>query len=192
MLMRWALLTPFSSLWRDIMRKNPKMLRLYRDIMGRKATFFTPLMTICALLIIFSCSGCTAFSGWSGKVGTAQPRILPSEIARREIVVSRSELKKRLEQRGVADGVRMIPITQGQSSDSDPAPAYRIFGVKAGGVYELVGIEQADVILSAHGYVIREAWVFPEYLRLLAGESSGTIEIVRNKVPLLLAITVKD
>jgi type II secretory pathway component PulC len=59
-------------------------------------------------------------------------------------------------------------------------------------VYQLLGFENADVIISAHGFVIRDPRVFPEYIGLLKGQPSGSIEIRRGGSSLLLAITIKD
>ena len=138
-------------------------------------------------------TGCSSL-GFFGKKGApeGQPRILPSDITRKEIVVARQELVRRLQERGVADGVRLVSILKSQSYEGDTAPEYRIFGVKSQSVYELLGLENADVVVSAHGFVIRDSRVFPEYVALLRGQSSGSIEIRRRGRPLLLAITIKD
>jgi type II secretory pathway component PulC len=138
-------------------------------------------------------TGCSSL-GFFGKKDApeGQPRILPSDIARKEIVITRQELVRRLQESGVADGVRLIPILKGQSYEGDNTPEYRIFGVKNQSVYQLLGLENADVIVSAHGFVIRDPRVFPEYVALLKVQPSGSIEIRRGGRSLLLVITIKD
>jgi len=86
----------------------------------------------------------------------------------------------------------LIPILKGQSYEGDQTPEYRIFGVKTQSVYQLLGLENADVIVSAHGFVIRDPRVFPEYVALLKVQPSGSIEIRRGSKNLLLAIKIKD
>ena len=153
---------------------------------------FRPLVGVAFGMSLFL-TGCSSLGFFGKKVAPeGQPRILPSEIARKEIVVPRAELVRRLKERGVADGVRLIPILKGQSYEGDATPEYRIFGVKGQGVYQLLGLENADVIVSAHGFVIRDPRVFPEYVMLLKGQPSGSIEIRRGGSSLLLAITIKD
>jgi type II secretory pathway component PulC len=138
-------------------------------------------------------TGCSSL-GFFGKKSApeGQPRILPSDIAKKEIVIARQELVRRLRERGVADGVRLIPILKGQSYEGDTTPEYRIFGVKSQSAYQLLGLENADVIVSAHGFVIRDPRVFPEYVALLKVQPSGSIEIRRGGRSILLAITIKD
>jgi type II secretory pathway component PulC len=153
---------------------------------------FRPLAGVVFGISLFL-TGCSPL-GFFGKKVTAegQPRILPSDIASKEIVISRTELVRRLKERGVADGVRLIPILKSQSYEGDPTPEYRIFGVKSQSVYQLLGLENADVIVSAHGFVIRDPRVFPEYVTLLKKQPSGSIEIRRGSSSLLLAIMIKD
>jgi type II secretory pathway component PulC len=153
---------------------------------------FRPFVGV-ALGISLFLTGCSPLGFFAGKGATkGQPRILPSDIARKEIVIARQELIRRLQERGVADGVRLIPILKGQSYETDTTPEYRIFGLKSQSVYQLLGLENADVIVSAHGFVIRDPRVFPEYVTLLKGQPSGSIEIRRGGRSLLLAITIKD
>lgn len=154
--------------------------------------FYRPIgaFLFCSLLLLSACSPLGIF-GRKG-VQEGQPRILPSDVARKEIVIGRQELINRLRERGTADGVRLIPILKGQSYETETVPEYRIFGVKKGSVYELLGLENADVIVSAHGFVMRDPRVFPEYVTLLKSQPGGSVEIRRGGQPLLLAITLKD
>jgi type II secretory pathway component PulC len=151
-----------------------------------------PVVAVAFCISLFL-TGCSSL-GFFGKKGApeGQPRILPSDIAKKEIVVARQEIVRRLQERGVADGVRLIPILKSQNYEGDNTPEYRIFGVKSQSVYQLLGLENADVIVSAHGFVIRDPRVFPEYVALLKVQPSGSIEIRRNGRPILMAITIKD
>ena len=138
-------------------------------------------------------SGCSAMNPWSKEeLSSGQTRILPPEIAKKEISVARVELLKRLRERGTPDGVRLIPILKGQSYEIQPFPEYRIFGVKTGSVYELLGLQNADIVVSAQGFVIRDPRVFPEYVSLLRNQPDAAIEVRREGRPLLLAVTIKD
>ncbi len=147
-------------------------------------------IAFCISLFLTGCSSLGFFAKKGAPEG--EPRILPSDIARKEIVVARQELVRRLQESGVGDGVRLIPILKGQSYEGDQTPEYRIFGVKTQSVYQLLGLENADVIVSAHGFVIRDPRVFPEYVALLKVQPSGSIEIRRGSKNLLLAIKIKD
>ncbi len=138
-------------------------------------------------------AGCASF-GFLPSRGfeSAQRRIITSEIGRQEISVPRLELARRIRERGTGEGVRLIPILKGQSYEMETTPEYRIFNVKKGGVYELLGLKNADVIISAHDYVIRDPRAFPQYIALLKGQQSSSIEIRRDGSPLLLAIKITD
>lgn len=153
----------------------------------------------CKRLVGFACSaaillsGCSAMTPWSKKsLSSGESRILPSDIAKKEMTVLRAELVKRLREQGTGDGVRLIPILKGQSYEVQSHPEYRLFGVKKGSVYELLGLQNADIVVSAQGFIIRDPRIFPEYVALLKNQPDAAIEIRREGRPLLLSVMIKD
>lgn len=143
--------------------------------------------------VVLTLSGCSLKPPWSQEeLAAGKSRKLPAEIAKKELTIPRAELVKRLRERGTADGVRLIRTMRGQSYEVEATPEYRIFGVKKGSVFELLGLQNADIILSAESFIIRDPRVFPEYVALLKDQPQASIEIRREGHPLLLAVTIKD
>lgn len=138
-------------------------------------------------------SGCSPLRPWAKEgLSAGQPRILPSDIAKQEMTVPRSEFVKRLRERGTVDGLRPVAILKGQSYEVQAFPEYRLFGIKKGSVYELLGLQNADILVSAQGFIIRDSRIFPEYIALLKNQPAAEIEIRRNDRPLLLKVAFKD
>lgn len=159
--------------------------------MQERRLFIGCASLMCGAAVLLS--GCSSFRSWSKEgLSAGQSRILPSDIAKKEMSVPRSEFVKRLREQGTVDGVRLIPILKGQSYEVHAFPEHRLFGVKKGSVYELLGLQNADVIVSAQGFIIRDPRIFPEYVALLKNQPEAVIEIRREGRPLLLTVAIKD
>ena len=73
--------------------------------------------------------------------------------------------------------VRLVPITTVSNSATYE---YRLFEIKPSGVYQLLGLENADVLIAVNRYVIKRPDQFSAFVQLLAAEDEATIEIRRG------------
>jgi type II secretory pathway component PulC len=74
--------------------------------------------------------------------------------------------------------IRLVPVFQSVSSTE--SYEYRVFDIAVEGVYGLLGLENADIIVAANRYLIRNPAQFPAFVQLLAAENEATIEIRRG------------
>jgi S1-C subfamily serine protease len=62
--------------------------------------------------------------------------------------------------------------------------------VKPGGIAELLGLKNADILVSAHGYVVQTPIQFYKYLQLLRSDKQTWIEVRREGKPMILKVQV--
>ncbi len=74
--------------------------------------------------------------------------------------------------------VRLVPVYQSVSSTE--SYEYRLFDITVGGVYELLGLENSDIVVALNRYLIRNPVQFQAFVQLLAAENEATIEIRRG------------
>ena len=74
--------------------------------------------------------------------------------------------------------IRLVPVFQSVSTTE--SYEYRIFDINEFGVYALLGLENADIIVAANRYLIKNPAQFPAFVQLLARENNATIEIRRG------------
>lgn len=73
--------------------------------------------------------------------------------------------------------VRLVPVYATVSSRE--SYEYRIFDLKPGSPYALLGLENSDIIVAANGYLIKRPDQFSTFIQLLARENEASIEIRR-------------
>jgi general secretion pathway protein C len=76
--------------------------------------------------------------------------------------------------------VRLVELLRGKDELVAGYPEYRIFGIRPDSVYSLLGLENADVIIAANGYIIDSPGKFPKYVSLLSEEKGGEVIIRRG------------
>lgn len=74
--------------------------------------------------------------------------------------------------------VRLVPVYQSVSSTE--SYEYRLFDITAGGVYDLLGLENSDIVVALNRYLIKNPGQFQAFVQLLAAENEATIEIRRG------------
>jgi type II secretory pathway component PulC len=116
--------------------------------------------------------------------GDVRAMIVPIEL-------ERAEFKKALAQNGSLRGIRFVPILHGKDEPSPGYPEYRVFGINQGSVYSKMGLENADILIAANGYVFDNPDKFPQYVSLLAEEPGGFVNIRRSGNSLQLSYTLK-
>lgn len=89
--------------------------------------------------------------------------------------------------KGIDNTVRLVPIYE--STASRLSNEHRVFDLRPGSIYSLLGIENSDILVAADGYLIKKPEQFVMYVQLLTKENEATIEIRRGGEPRLLRYT---
>jgi type II secretory pathway component PulC len=105
--------------------------------------------------------------------------------------VSRTLFRGAVSNNYLLERVRAIQLLKTDNL-GDGLPEYRIFDIKEGSPYDLVGMKNADVLVGLNDYPIDEASKIPKFMYLLQGENSGLIEVRRQGKPILLKISFLD
>lgn len=113
-------------------------------------------------------------------------RPIPPAIKVSSFTIQRRDLQGAILRMGDAP-VRLVPVYQ--SVTSTESYEYRLFDVAPDSVYELLGLENSDVIVAADRFLIKNQAQFPAFVRLLQNENEATIEIRRGGEARLLKYT---
>ena len=88
------------------------------------------------------------------------------------------------------NSVRVIEIFQRKAKqEARTYPMYRLFDVKKGAAYDILGLKDGDIIVSAAGYVIQDGSQFKNYINVLedvydnSKKDKPNIEILRDGIP---------
>lgn len=127
-------------------------------------------------LIAFGSVGC-------GPSAPLQPRFIddirPIPPALKEVsyAIQRRDLESALEREGEAPP-RLVPVFASVSSRE--SYEYRIFDLRPGSPYALLGLQNSDIIVAANRYLIKRPEQFYQFVQLLRAENDGSIEIRRG------------
>jgi type II secretory pathway component PulC len=135
----------------------------------------------------FFCSVVMAVAACAGTevgrpVKISELRQLPPMMKSVKRSIDRTQLREAL---GRNAEIRLIPVYSSLAAGT--TQEYRIFDIRPGSVAELLGLENADVLIAAAGYVVHHQRQFETYLRLMAEIDSAEIEIRRGGAHLLLS-----
>lgn len=142
-----------------------------------------------SLTLLCVATGCSVFNP-SHDIPAPVPmaRYNPSSDAALIVpkTIKRTALNKALASNQPA---RVVELLYGKNA-SPGYKQYRLFGVKPGSTYDLLGLENADIILAANGYVLHSQDKLPKFLALLPGEKRATIDIRRAGQAVRFAYTI--
>ena len=131
--------------------------------------------SVCAALMIVV-SGCSTMSEREPRfIEDIRPvppltKVTTFSIQRKDLIDSLSNPKENV--------VRLVPVYQSVSSRQ--SYEYRIFDVKEGSAYALLGLEPSDILVAADRYLVKKPDQFPAFVQLLAGMNESSIEIRRG------------
>jgi hypothetical protein len=86
--------------------------------------------------------------------------------------------------KGPDNAIRLVPVYESVASRG--SFENRIFEIRPGSVYALLGLENRDILVAANGFLVKQPDIFTRFIELLAQENEATIEIRRNGEPRLL------
>lgn len=113
-------------------------------------------------------------------------RQAPADLQTISLTIKRSDYARALESSRGAANVRVIPMVV-SAAQAPSSPEYRIFNVRKGSVGELIGLENSDVLVAAHDFVIQNPAQFYNYLMAVQSEKRSQIEVRRGNKPLLIS-----
>ena len=128
-------------------------------------------------------TGCAMVAPQPGDLTKTRPTDPRSEV--KEIQVPRDEFTRRISQPESMNNIRLVRVYLKSAADGE-VPEYKIFNLQTGGPYSLLGLQNGDVLISAQNFVVRQPFQFVEFVKLMSGEPSPTIQIRRGVVPLEL------
>lgn len=141
------------------------------------------------LLLISSCSVIPGNQKPAKKISDF--RLIPPVITEIDNSVKYKDYIKAINEKGEINQVRMIEIfRRGQSKEAPPE--YRLLEVDNKGVFYLLGLRERDVIIAADEFIIPNAPIFWEYIKLLEKTRNAKIEINRDGKSLLINTEIVD
>jgi hypothetical protein len=140
------------------------------------------VLMIISLFFVMGCAG--SRSGGSSGVSPVQ-RLTPPDIKRVELSITRDQLLTALEQDVLTDRLRVVQTFSSQESGN--VPLYRLFDVHPKSIYGILGLKNADILVAANERYLRNSLVFKQFVRMLRGESTAMIEVVRGVEPILFS-----
>ena len=140
------------------------------------------LTVILVLGFVLTLSGCSLFRSRDDFQGEPVARPIPQGITEVKLAVKRSDYSEHLQRGESINRARFVPVYSRGGSSGE----FRIFDVKPGSIFELLGMKSLDIVVAANGYMVPGGNVFWAYLVMMEKLPEGTIEIRRNGIPLLL------
>ena len=144
---------------------------------------------LCVSFLIFGLGACAARK--SGSVEDAYASAADSALRRPsnpgakivEVPVSRADLNRRL---ALGPSINKARVVEVFSRDGRAGlPEYRLFDVQRESALALLGLESADVLLSAEEIAFANPDKFAGYVSLLPELKQGQIEIRRSGSPII-------
>ena len=145
-------------------------------------------LSLLFVLVIAVCN-CSARKLQNGvSIDSVRKSGIPAGQTVRVVEVSRKAFQAAIARGGDVNRLRMVPVFRGpQDSAGTSLPEYRLFDVRPHSVFALVKLEEADILVAAHNFIVYEANSFPTYvLKFLPELADASIEVRRMGAPLLL------
>ena len=127
-------------------------------------------------LVIFTGGAC-------GAIKPAEPKFIddirkiPPPLKVINFTIQRRDLQDALT-RTNENTIRLVPVFQ--TASLGPSYEYRVFDVKNGSVFNLLGIQVADIVIAADRYLIKRPEQFSAFVQIMAGLDEASIEIRRG------------
>ena len=141
------------------------------------------------IIVLFSLSFFTACTSknltelppWEQGRAVKITELRPANVNTTTVTVTLSAKKyaQALAEGGNLNAARLVELYSRHKNLKTP-PEYRVFDVQKGGIYEMLRLKTADVIIAAGGYVIPNQAIFWQYLNMMKDLGSGSLEIVRS------------
>ena len=109
-----------------------------------------------------------------------------------KIRISAKEYARALAEGGNKNTARLVEVYNNSKYDPTTPPEYRVFDVQRGGVWDLLHLATADVIVAAGGYVIPNQQIFFQYLNLMKDLGGGSLQVIRSGRTFDITYVIQD
>lgn len=139
---------------------------------------------VAAFSVLMLLTGCSMTGRPNGAIKIEEVRPIPPVVKTIRLTIQRENLKTALSEGTDLNSIRVIPLYA--SVNPVAALEYRLFDIRPESAFNLLGLQNSDILVAAHGYVVQGPQQFAMYVRLLLEQDEGNIEIRRGGVPTLL------
>lgn len=145
------------------------------------ATVRRVLVVLCCGVVGFGCAKKVVLpSVYSQQVGGGHQRVEERRISKKKFVDS-------LRQGEGSNEVRLVSVFR---REGQQLPQYRIFDVHSGSAYQLLGLEDGDILLAANDRIIYDPSGFRTFVvEYLKGQSEASLTLQRGGVTSLVRYT---
>jgi len=141
---------------------------------------FGQVMCLSLVGVLCLASGCSSTRRTPGNaVAVASVRAPIPGTKTVPMKLSKKQYIEALGQGGGIDTARIVEIFHREHFERN-LPEYRFFEVQRGSVYTLLGLQTADVLVAANGFVVPSAGRFKQYLLLMQQLEDASIEVRRG------------
>jgi hypothetical protein len=157
------------------------MSQAFEHFRRRSSVVFLFLLVLCSLL-----AGCSFLGGSEGQGPVRYSGLKGANDGRDEkvLTLSKSKFKGLTSEYSSFSALRLIQVFDSMAEDR--FPRYRVFGITPQSVWHYMGLENADVLLAAHDYVVFNPGQFFRYVQVLPQEEEGFVELQRLGKPVLI------
>ena len=110
----------------------------------------------------------------------------------KEIVIARSRIKKALADDASIEKLRVVQIFSRVSANGNSLPRYRLFDIDPDSIYQLLGLQNADILVGVNDRVVVNPDIFKVVVRYFIDEKDPQIEIERGGTPLLFKYSITE
>lgn len=161
------------------------------NTMKRHIFFNTAARSAAVIAMVFSLTACARFKGEQTPTKFSHVAGIMQSPEAQDVVLSRADYRAAVANEQLLSNIRLVPVLKSQYASSS-LPEYRIFGIRDGSPYALIGLRNADIIIAANDYIIYQSTDFPRFLTLLQNEPSGTVMVRRGGGARLLKISFTE
>ena len=107
-----------------------------------------------------------------------------------ELSIPRKKLQKALTRGSEANEIRLVQVFR---REDQPLPQYRLFSVQHGSIYDLLGLQETDILLAADDHVVFEPAAFRTFVvQYLPTQNDASITLMRDGVAMLYRYHITD
>lgn len=140
------------------------------------------LLCILGAVVVQGCSVIGRENNGALKIDELRP--IPPVVKTLRLTIQRDDLRQALADGSDLNSIRIIPLYT--SANPVAIKEYRLFDIRPESAFKLLGLENSDILVAAHSYVVQDPQQFALYVRLLLNQNEGHIEVRRSGVPTLL------
>ena len=147
---------------------------------------------ICIIFLLLSFTSCASTKKKESpavRIDSIRPQ-KPQNIKTVELKVAKIAYEQSLKGSPAINRMRLVEVytRAGEGSRRE----YRFFDIRKGSVYELLGLQNSDILIAANGYVVPTQAIFWRYVHLLPTQKQAFIEIRRAGLPMLINYTFEN